>query len=314
MEAAIAAVQAEKKGNFRCAIGVDRKGHAKDLKENRAHVVASSLSEVDIIASTETSLPSALEAMEEIREEVRQKEAAVFLDYDGTLTPIVDSPDQAVLSDHMRDRVIKLAEVCTVAVISGRDLKDVQKMVGIDHIFYAGSHGFDIAGPRGREAEFQQGKDLLPALDEAEEKLTEKLDKIEGALLERKKFSIAVHYRRVKEEEADRVEEAVDQVLWELPRLRKSYGKKVYELQPKIDWHKGKALLWVLDALNLNRPDVLPFYIGDDTTDEDAFKAIKDRGIGIVVMENPRPTQARYSLKNPEEVGEFLEALSSLQS
>jgi trehalose-phosphatase len=94
-----------------------------------------------------------------------------------------------------------------------------------------------------------------------------------------------------------------------LPRLRKSYGKKVYELQPKIDWHKGKALLWVLDELNLNRPDVLPFYIGDDTTDEDAFKVIKDRGIGIVVMEKPRPTQARYSLKNPEDVGEFLKAL-----
>jgi alpha,alpha-trehalase len=247
--------------------------------------------------------------MEEIKEEAQQKEAAVFLDYDGTLTPIVDSPDQAVLSDPMRDRVIQLAEVCTVAVISGRDLKDVQKMVGIDNIFYAGSHGFDIAGPKGKEAEFQQGKGFLPALDEAEEKLRGRLDKIQGALLERKKFSIAVHYRKVKDQEAGRVEEAVDEVLGQLPRLRKSYGKKVYELQPKIDWHKGKALLWVLDELNLNRPDVLPFYLGDDTTDEDAFKAIKDRGIGIVVMEKPRPTEARYSLKNPEEAGKFLEAL-----
>jgi alpha,alpha-trehalase len=309
VEDAIAGVQAGKNGNFGCVIGVDRTGHGKDLRENGADVVVAGLSEVDISASGETSPPSALEAMEEIKEEAQQKEAAVFLDYDGTLTPIVDSPDQAVLSDPMRDRVIQLAEVCTVAVISGRDLKDVQKMVGIDNIFYAGSHGFDIAGPKGKEAEFQQGKGFLPALDEAEEKLRGRLDKIQGALLERKKFSIAVHYRKVKDQEAGRVEEAVDEVLGQLPRLRKSYGKKVYELQPKIDWHKGKALLWVLDELNLNRPDVLPFYLGDDTTDEDAFKAIKDRGIGIVVMEKPRPTEARYSLKNPEEAGKFLEAL-----
>jgi trehalose-phosphatase len=309
VEDAIAGVQAGKKGNFGCVIGVDRTGHAKDLRENGADVVVASLSEVDIIASSEKRLPSALEAMEEIKEEAQQKEAAVFLDYDGTLTPIVESPDKAVLSDQMRERVINLAEVCTVAVISGRDLKDVQNMVGIDNIFYAGSHGFDIAGPKGKEAEFQQGKDFLPALAEAEEKLRGKLNKIEGTLLERKKFSIAVHYRKVKEEEVARVERVVDEVLGQLPRLRKSYGKKVYELQPKIDWHKGKALLWVLDALNLNRPDVLPFYIGDDTTDEDAFKAIKDRGIGIVVIEKPRPTEAHYSLKNPEEVGKFLEAL-----
>jgi trehalose-phosphatase len=309
VEDAIAGVQAGRNGNFGRVIGVDRTGHAKDLRENGADVVVASLSEVETSASSEKPLPSALQAMEEIKKEMGPKEAAVFLDYDGTLTPIVDSPDQAVLSDQMRDRVIKLAEVCTVAVISGRDLKDVQSMVGIDNIFYAGSHGFDIAGPKGKEAELQQGKEFLPALDEAEEKLKENLDRIQGALLERKKFSIAVHFRKVKEEEADRVEEVVDEVLGQLPRLRKSYGKKVYELQPKIDWHKGKALLWVLDELNLNRPDVLPFYIGDDTTDEDAFKVIKDRGIGIVVMEKPRPTQARYSLKNPEEVGEFLKAL-----
>jgi trehalose-phosphatase len=309
VEDAIAGVQAGKKGKFGCVIGVDRTGHAKDLRDNGADVVVADLSEVEIGASDERSLPSALKAMGEIQDELQQKEAAVFLDYDGTLTPIVDSPDQAILSDHMRDRVKKLAEICTVAIISGRDLKDVQNMVGIDNLFYAGSHGFDIAGPKGKEAEFQQGRDFLPALDEAEEKLKGKLDKIQGALLERKKFSIAVHYRKVKEEEVDRVEEVVEEVLGQSPRLRKSHGKKVFELQPKIDWHKGKALLWVLDALNLNRPDVLTFYVGDDTTDENAFKAIKDRGIGIVVMENPRPTEARYSLKNPEEVGQFLEAL-----
>jgi len=291
---------------------VDRTGHGDDLKENGADVVVADLSEVDINGSSEISLRSALGAMEEIRKATTGKKVAVFLDYDGTLTPIVDSPDRAVLSEQMRRTVIKLAEVCTVGVISGRDLQDVRKMVGIEDIFYAGSHGFDIAGPEGPQKEFQPGKDFLPPLNEAEKLLKGKLKRIEGALLERKKFSIAVHYRKVREAEVKRVDEAVDHVLAQFPRLRKSYGKKVYELQPKIDWHKGKALLWVLDALNLNEPNVLPFYIGDDTTDEDAFEAIQYHGIGIVVMDRPGPTNARYALKNPAEVGKFLTALKAL--
>jgi len=312
VEDAIAGVQAGKAGNFGCVIGVDRTGHAGDLRENGADVVVTDLFEVEIDSSSEKPLPSALDAMEEIKEEATGREVAVFLDYDGTLTPIVDSPDQAVLSDRMRAKVMTLAKLCTVAVISGRDLQDVRKMVGIEGIFYAGSHGFDIAGPKGRRKEFQAAKDFLSPLNEAEGLLEGKLKKIEGALLERKKFSIAVHYRKVKEEEAERVEKAVDQVLAKFPRLRKSHGKKVYELQPKIDWHKGKALLWVLDALDLKRADVLPFYIGDDTTDEDAFKAIRERGVGIVVTGRPRTTEARYALKDPDEVGKFLEAFRSV--
>ena len=312
VEDAIAGVQAGKDGDFGCVIGVDRTGRGDDLKENGADVVVADLSEVDINGSSEISLRSALGAMEEIREAATGKKVAVFLDYDGTLTPIVDSPDRAVLSEQMRRTVIKLAEVCTVGVISGRDLQDVRKMVGIEDIFYAGSHGFDIAGPEGPQKEFQPGKDFLPPLNEAEKLLKGKLKRIEGALLERKKFSIAVHYRKVREAEVKRVDEAVDHVLAQFPRLRKSYGKKVYELQPKIDWHKGKALLWVLDALNLNEPNVLPFYIGDDTTDEDAFEAIQYHGIGIVVMDRPGPTNARYALKNPAEVGKFLTALKAL--
>ncbi|HPQ60754.1 MAG TPA: trehalose-phosphatase, partial [Syntrophales bacterium] len=128
-------------------------------------------------------------------------------------------------------------------------------------------------------------------------------------LVERKKFSIAVHYRKVRQEEVPQVEDRVDRVLEQSSGLRKSFGKKVFELQPEIDWNKGKALFWVLDALDLDGPDVLPFYIGDDTTDEDAFRAIEDRGIGIVVMNRPRPTRARYALKDPDAVGRFLESL-----
>jgi trehalose-phosphatase len=100
-------------------------------------------------------------------------------------------------------------------------------------------------------------------------------------------------------------------VLAHHPELRKGSGKKVLELQPQIDWHKGKAVLWLLQALKLDGADVLPLYVGDDLTDEDAFKALAQRGIGIVVEDSTRPTAAHYSLKSPVEVQAFLQHLTS---
>jgi trehalose 6-phosphate phosphatase len=256
-------------------------------------------------------LPSALDRMGEIIRHLGGKRVAVFLDYDGTLTPIVDRPDQALLSHDMRQTVRDLAEQCTVAVISGRDLGDVQGLVGIDTIYYAGSHGFDIAGPKGKRMEYQRGTDFLPVLDRAERELYGRLDKITGALVERKKFSIAVHYRNVEPKNFRAVEETVDKVLADFPKLRKSSGKKVYELQPRIDWHKGNALLWLLQTLRMDEPEVLPLYIGDDATDEDAFKVLGNRGIGIVVAKGPRPTAARYFLEDPNAVQRFLKVLTT---
>lgn len=261
-----------------------------------------------------SELPSALNCVGEIKRRAEHKRLAVFLDYDGTLTPIVERPEQAVLSDEARRAVRKLAELCTVAVLSGRDLKDVQQLVGIDDIFFAGSHGFDIAGPRDWRIQSQQGMDFIPLLDEAEQELRDRLDTIAGALVERKKFSVAVHFRLVDEKEAERVEQIVDQVLASQSRLRKGYGKKVFELQPKIDWHKGKALLWLLETLDLDGQQVLPVYMGDDVTDEDAFETLADRGVGIFVKgsDGPGETAADYALENCEEVRRFLIRLTEL--
>jgi trehalose-phosphatase len=77
-----------------------------------------------------------------------------------------------------------------------------------------------------------------------------------------------------------------------------------------MDWDKGKAVLWLLEALGLDRPDILPIYVGDDTTDEDAFRALEERGLGIVVAETPRPTCARYSLLDTDEVRELLDRMA----
>jgi trehalose-phosphatase len=91
--------------------------------------------------------------------------------------------------------------------------------------------------------------------------------------------------------------------------LRRTAGKKVFEMRPQLEWHKGKAVLWLLEELGLDRPDVLPVYIGDDETDEDAFAALAGRGLGILVADRPQKTEAEYRLESPEAVGEFLRRL-----
>jgi alpha,alpha-trehalase len=246
--------------------------------------------------------PSALDHVQEIAG--RGDQLAVFLDYDGTLTAIVSDPKKALLSDSIRQTLQALVMRVSVAVLSGRDLDDIRKRVAIDAIVYGGSHGFDIAGPRGLRR--QEATKFLPALDAAEKELREKLAGIAGAFIERKRFSIAAHYRKVNENDFPRLEEAVSEVVARHRELRRMEGKKVYELLPCIDWDKGKAALWLLENLGLKHGKVCPIYIGDDRTDEDAFRALEQRGVGILVSEEPRATAANYSLKDPSEVEGFL--------
>jgi len=250
-------------------------------------------------------IPSALEHIQEIGR--RGDRLAVFLDYDGTLTPIVSHPEDASLSDSMRQTLRSLAARLPVAILSGRDLEDVRGRVLVDGIVYAGSHGFDIAGAGGLRR--QLGQAYLPVLDAAENELREALDDIAGAQLERKHFSVAAHYRNVHENDAGRVALAVEAVAARHRELRRIDGKKVYELVPDIDWNKGKAVLWLLETLEVERGKALPIYIGDDRTDEDAFRALEKRGVGILVSERAQATAANYCLNNPEEVERFLEEL-----
>jgi trehalose 6-phosphate phosphatase len=275
------------------------------------HIVAKHLSEIKAWGSGRGKLPSALHSVEQILQRAEGRHLALFLDYDGTLTPIVEDPQKALMSDSMRSTVSRLAQRCTVAVISGRDLEDVREKVGIAGIVYAGSHGFDIIGPEKDRLQLQQGKDFLPALDRAERLLKIASKKILGTVVERKRFSVAVHYRNIKRGSFGAVKLLVDTVAHDVPELRKSKGKKIFELHPRMNWHKGKALLWILDALELGGSVGLPIAIGDDVTDEDAFRVLKDRGIAVAVGETPRATAAAYWLKNPAEVETFLGELAA---
>jgi len=118
-----------------------------------------------------------------------------------------------------------------------------------------------------------------------------------------------VHYRLADEEAIPEIEAILDDAIATDARLKKAYGKKVFEVRPDLDWDKGKALLFLLEALGLDGSDVVPFYIGDDVTDEDAFAVLRDRGIGVLVSETPRPTDATYWVQAPWEVYAFFERL-----
>src|SRR5262252_10444440 len=250
-------------------------------------------------------IPSALEHVQKIARSGER--LAVFLDYDGTLTPIVSHPENAWLSESMRQTLRSLAGRVPVAILSGRDLDDVRGRVHVDGIVYAGSHGFDIAGAGGLHREL--GAAYLPVLDAAEAELREALDEISGAQLERKHFSVAAHYRNVNENDVSRVALAVEAVAATHRELRRMDGKKVYELLPDIDWNKGKAVLWLLETLELERGNAFPIFIGDDRTDEDAFSALEKRGVGILVSEQPQVTAASFCLKDPDQVERFLREL-----
>ncbi|MFC1952386.1 trehalose-phosphatase, partial [Chloroflexota bacterium] len=270
VEDALAGVEAGRRGKFRLVIGLDRTGEGKELKKWGADIVVRDLSELEIRqpksrkpdkVKTIDSLPSALENKDEILRRLHGRMLAIFLDYDGTLTPIVEDPAEAKLSEKTRKIIRQLAEHYSVAIISGRDLGDVQNMVGIEDLTYAGSHGFDIAGP-GQYRDQKRGKRFLPTLNRAETELSKVLQDIPGTRVERKRFGIAVHYRQVDRAKLGKLEKRFDEVLSHYPKLRKTTGKEIFELRPNIDWDKGKALFFLLESLYTDSSRVLPVYIG----------------------------------------------------
>ncbi|MFH1360641.1 MAG: trehalose-phosphatase [Candidatus Omnitrophota bacterium] len=249
----------------------------------------------------------------DIQKRLSEKEIVFFLDYDGTLTPIVATPDLAVLSEDMRQTLRELIKRYKVSIVSGRATDDVKGKVKLDGIFYAGSHGFEIVYPSGEVKINEQAQKIRSVIDEAHAKLEKRLAGIKGALAEHVKYTISAHYRLVADTDFPQFEKIVDETVREYPSLRKSSGKKVFELKPKIDWHKGKAVEWILKVIGTGE-NILPIYIGDDTTDEDAFRVLRDKGFGILVADPVRASVAEYVIKNAEEVKKVLKFFIGLKS
>lgn len=274
--------------------------------------------------------PSALYNFDDIIEAANGKRIAVFLDYDGTLSPIVEDPEHAFMSDEMRAVVKEIAIYFPTAIITGRSREKVYEFVQLPELFYAGSHGMDIMGPaeclngvkphgtkaldeKGNEVVlFQPASDFAFVMNEVFKLLEDKAKQFFGAKVEHNIFCVTVHFRCVKEKEWVALAAHVQNVLKLYPNLCLTQGRKVLEIRPSIAWNKGKALDYLLKTLAFgNRNDAFPIYLGDDRTDEDAFKVLnkKKHGFGILVSNVVKETNASYSLRDPGEVLEFLRRL-----
>ena len=311
VEDARAGVEAGRLGGFWLVLGVDRTGDASGLLAAGADVVVSDLA--DVLVDPPFN-PSAIVCANDIKRRLCKATPALFLDYDGTLTSIVAHPDLAVLSDAMRATLERLAAHFPVAIVSGRDLADVRGKVGIDDIVYAGSHGCDIDAPEALGGRIQHGLEAVDDLAAARAALRRAVADIPGAWVEHKTFAVTVHYRQTPPDEVPRVAAVFDAVAAVFPELRKSTGKMVLELRPGIAcYDKGRVLLWLLERLEKTVGTCVPVYIGDDVTDEDAFRAIAGRGVGVRIGDRNDVTAADYVLFDVGEVLEFFRALFALE-
>jgi len=231
----------------------------------------------------------------------------------------------------MRAALKAVAALFPTAIISGRGLHKVTAFVQLDELYYAGSHGLDIAGPRAQSGAAPLLHQPVPwaelLMDRVHDALVAAVAAIAGASVEHNKFCVTVHYRQCPDAWRE-VEAAVGTALaglavgGEAHELHVTRGRKVFEVRPRVDWDKGKALLFLLQELGLlgreGAPplacDVFTIYLGDDVSDEDAFQTLADRGLGagVLVASRCKPTAARFTLQSPSEVLDFLTRLRDL--
>src|ERR1700729_2492376 len=278
-----AGVTAARAGGFALVIAIDSTG-ALDCPD--ADTVVSDVREIDVRTGDRrmSELPDGLQALDLITE----RQPAVFYDFDGTLSEIVEDPDSARLVDGAADALTSLSAACPVAILSGRDLADVRERIGLPGLWYAGSHGFELTGPDGTHHQNPEAAASIPVLTEAAADLADQLGHVPGVVVEHKRFGVAVHYRNAARDRVGEVTAAV-RTAGQRTALRVTTGREVIELRPNIDWDKGKTLRWVLD------------YIRDN------------EGIAILVRhsdDGDRATAARYALDDPGRVREFTERLA----
>jgi trehalose-phosphatase len=233
----------------------------------------------------------------------------LFLDYDGTLTPIVARPDGAQLTPETRETLDSLArsEDIFPAIISGRALGDVRARVQIPHLIYAGNHGLEICG-RGLRFVEPTASAQREELQRLCGTLVTRLAHIPGAEVENKGLTASVHFRRAAPGAEGKVFAIAEA---EISRWHNNFllrtGKKTCEIRPRVDWHKGSAVHWII--ARLGQESALSTYIGDDVTDEDAFAALPE-GITVKVGDFAK-TAAAFHLASPAEVGKFLHWLQT---
>ncbi len=228
----------------------------------------------------------------------------LFLDFDGTLTPIVESPDQAVLHPATRLLLERLSQNAprSVIIVSGRALGDIRERVGLANLTYAGNHGLEICGD-GLHFVEPIAVQRIKMLCELSRRLRERLRHIPGVEIENKVLTTSVHFRKARRGSSDEIRKTIEAELAFSKRIfRVTQGLQVLEIRPRVDWNKGSAVRWIQEMRGT--ANTLSFYIGDDNTDEDAFTSLPE-GITIRVGHAKR-TAARYYLEGQSSVAHFL--------
>lgn len=239
----------------------------------------------------------------------------VFLDYDGTLAPIAEHPSKARLSARTRRLLKEFTHqpgIC-VALVSGRSLRDLKQMVRLPGLLYIGNHGFELQGPKLRYVH-PVAQATRPLLRKITQLLKKTCQSVPGAWVEHKGFTLSVHYRSVTPDQLllvkNRFFEAMGPYL-EMQQVRVTEGKRVFEVHPLTRWTKGTAIHWLLARrmASADNKKILPIYIGDDQTDEDAFEALKSQGVTVMVGPSSLVSQAEYTVNSSQEVQEFLQRI-----
>lgn len=262
-------------------------------------------------------LPHATERLPHWREAWAQSGRLVLLlDFDGTLAPIVPRPEDAALPARTSAALARLRtiESLEMAVVSGRGMADARERVGLPDIAYAGNHGMEIEGA-GLKRIHEEAAAARPVLKAVAERLESEIGSIEGVLVEDKELTLSIHYRRVARPRVEEVRTAVIQAAGEHDGLRVTEGKELLEVRPAVDWHKGRAVEFLLGEIS--PPVGTPvLYLGDDRTDEDAFRALRNgagiRGEGVIVGDPPpADTAASAYVRSPEEIAALLEGIAT---
>ncbi len=266
----------------------------------------------------ENELKHLLSAWSEVAKQVADAKRVLLLtDYDGTLTPITETPELATLPEGTRLVLEALAKQYRfrVGIISGRALADLKDKVGIKGIIYAGNHGLEIEGP-GISFLNPLAQELRPLMRVIHYVLSRYLEAIKGAFVEDKGLSLSVHYRLTSQHRLADVERIVKKAVGGVEaagQIKICPGKKVYELMPAVAWDKGKAVRLLMKRYGKGgrKSGVLPIFLGDDLADEEGFKVIENYGTGVSVLvgEERTDSSAHYFLKSPVEVAKFLESL-----
>jgi trehalose 6-phosphate phosphatase len=236
----------------------------------------------------------------------------LFIDYDGTIVPIKKQPHLAVLSSKTKTIIAQLVidPNIFVGIITGRSLTDIRNLVRINHILYAANHGFQIHHNK-RTWIHPDAMQVLPLLNKVEAILIKALIPIKKVLVENKGLTLSVHYRNVRASDIPRLKIKMKQIIQPYQELLKlTSGKKVIEIRPNITWDKGYAILRILQIVRVPKKSVIIF-IGDDKTDEDAFKILPSDALKVSVGRKAS-SYANYYVKGPTEVRYLLEQLVSL--